>query len=66
MSKLFNCGFARVFLYESRALTVQNIQKLEGESLSKYNSRILNERYNLFKNHFQGNPRFEIKEGKTH
>lgn len=64
MSTVFNCGFARVFLYESRALALQNNPKLEGESVHKYNSRILNERYKLFKNQFAGNPHFEIQEGK--
>lgn len=63
MSKVFNCGFGLVFLYESRALALQNIPKL-GESLFKYNTHILNERYRLFNNQFDGNPRFEIQEGK--
>ena len=64
MTQVFNCGFARVFLYETRALAISNLKKQDGETLYKFNSRVLNEIFRLFSAKFAGYHQFQIKEGK--
>ena len=65
MAKVFNCGFARVFLYESRTIAAQNVHRSGGESVNKYKSRVFEERFKLFKEQFKENPQFEIKKGRS-
>ena len=64
MARVFNCGFARAFLYETRALALENIKKKEGESSCSYKNRVNEERFSLFTKQFEGNPLFAIQKGR--
>jgi len=65
MSELFNCGFSRVFLWETRVLALRNVRKNEGEGSWSFKSRIDAERLRLFTEKFEEYPRFQLDKGKT-
>lgn len=63
MSVVINCGFARVFAWQTKTLARNTVIAEAGESKTSYNRRIQNERYNLFITHFQDFPAFHIEKG---
>lgn len=66
MLKVFNCGFSRAFLYETRSLAIKNVQKQEGETTGSFKNRIEEERFNLFNRQFEGYPHLQLTKGKFH
>ena len=47
------CGFARVFLWETKATSLKNITRGSAESQSQFNKRLLEEIFQFYIQQFQ-------------
>jgi hypothetical protein len=63
MSEVINCGFARVFVWESQRQVRDSTQKKEGEPSKQFLARVNDERYILFREQFSNFPSFDLKRG---
>lgn len=60
----FDCGFARVYLWETKSLAKNNVKRKQNETAKAYKSRILDERYRLYMENFKKYPRLQVSKSK--
>ena len=65
MTETISCGFARVFLWKTKRFALENLNRESNESNTKFRIRILDERYNLFKEKFKHYERMHLDRGKV-
>ena len=58
------CGFARVFLWETKAASLQKITRRSDESQVQFNKRLLEERFHLYVEQFQDYKPLLMDKGK--
>lgn len=66
MSERVCCGFARVFLWETKVTAKENVKKMCDESEFSYKRRILDERFRLYCDHFNEFEKFSMDRGTVH
>jgi len=59
-----DCGFARVYVWDTKSLAQQNVKKMDDEPEKAFKSRLLEERYRLYMEKFKEYPRLHISKSK--
>ena len=59
-----DCGFARVYLWDTKSLAQKKISRHDNESEKAYKSRQLEERYRLYMEHFEEYPHLHVSKSK--
>ena len=58
------CGFARVFLWETKAIALNHITRGSDETKAQFNKRVLEERFNLYIEQFRDYKPLLMDKGK--
>ena len=58
------CGFARVFLWKTKAISLNNITHVPYKTKAQFNKRVLEERFNLYIEQFQDYKPLLMDKGK--
>lgn len=64
MTERVCCGFARVFLWETKANAFKNITRASNETHGQFTKRILDERFHLYTTQFKDYKPMVLDRGK--
>ena len=64
MTERVSCGFARVFLWETKANAVKNISRASDETQSQFTKCVLDERFHLYTAQFEDYKPMILNRGK--